>query len=78
MHEFQHAPLKGLNGVRQLEAVGPLEGSVQQVLVVEEGVATRNVNISDWYAPAGTFPLPELAEAPVETPETLEATPQSG
>ena len=26
-------------------------------VVIEEGKATREVNVLDWYAPAGTFPL---------------------
>ncbi|MFN2137097.1 MAG: NBR1-Ig-like domain-containing protein [Candidatus Promineifilaceae bacterium] len=30
------------------------------VVEVEEGRATHNVDIADWYAPAGTFPLPAL------------------
>jgi hypothetical protein len=28
------------------------------VVTVEESKATRNIDILDWYAPAGTFPLP--------------------
>ena len=27
-------------------------------VTIEDGKATREVNITDWYAPAGTFPLP--------------------
>jgi len=27
-------------------------------VVIEEGKSTRDINILDWYAPAGTFPLP--------------------
>jgi hypothetical protein len=27
-------------------------------VTIEEGVATREINIFDWYAPAGSFPLP--------------------
>jgi len=34
-------------------------------VVVEEGRAKREVTISDWYAPAGSFPLPD----PVPTPD---------
>ncbi len=40
-------------------------------VVVDEGVATRNVNIFDWYAPAGSFPLPE---PPTEQVDTTEGT----
>jgi hypothetical protein len=31
------------------------------VVMVEEGKATGEINVSDWYAPAGTFPLPNAA-----------------
>lgn len=30
-------------------------------VMIEEGKATREVNILDWYAPAGTFPLPAVS-----------------
>ncbi len=36
-------------------------------VVVEEGRAARNANLFDWYAPAGSFPLPEGATAQVDT-----------
>ncbi len=34
------------------------EDHALRVVVVEEGKATADTNIQDWYAPAGTFPLP--------------------
>jgi hypothetical protein len=42
-------------------------------VVVEEGRAKRDVNLSDWYAPAGSFPLPD----PVGVPEA-EPAPETG
>jgi hypothetical protein len=42
-------------------------------VVVEEGRARRDVNLSDWYAPAGSFPLPD----PIGLPEA-EPTPETG
>ncbi|MFN2278528.1 MAG: NBR1-Ig-like domain-containing protein [Candidatus Promineifilaceae bacterium] len=41
-------------------------------VVVEEGRARREISISDWYAPAGSFPLPD----PVATPD-VEPTPEN-
>ncbi len=34
------------------------EEHMLQKVVIEEGKATMDINIQDWYAPAGTFPLP--------------------
>lgn len=37
-------------------------------VVVEEGRAARNANLFDWYAPAGSFPLPEPVAKPENAP----------
>ena len=36
-------------------------------VVVEEGRASRNINLFDWYAPAGSFPLPDPGTKPDQT-----------
>ena len=30
-------------------------------VLIEEGKSTREVNVLDWYAPTGTFPLPDVS-----------------
>lgn len=43
-------------------------------VLVEESRANRDINVFDWYAPAGSFPLPE----PVALPEPEPAAPADG